>query len=142
MKKSIKITLIVIGTLLIALSILSLITRSDSKLKEVNVYATSEVENVSTTISDISLTGATITIKEPNTAANTSPYTPITATINVTVTNNYSGTISDIKILGKIPFEGNTYTLTNGDLNSKFTTKLKQPLFHNTNLFRTTVIKP
>ncbi len=66
MKKSIKIALIVIGTLLIALSIIVLVTRLDSKLKEVNVYATSEVENVSATISDISLTGATITIKDRN----------------------------------------------------------------------------
>ena len=66
MKKSIKITLIVIGILLIVLGIIVLVTRSDSKLKEVNVYATSEVENVSATISDISLTGATITIKDTN----------------------------------------------------------------------------
>ena len=66
MKKSIKIILIVIGILLIVLGIIVLVTRSDSKLKEVNVYATSEVENVSATISDISLTGATITIKDRN----------------------------------------------------------------------------
>ena len=38
----------------------------DNSVKEVNVYATSEVENVSATISDISLTGATITIKDTN----------------------------------------------------------------------------
>lgn len=66
MKKSIKIALIVIGTLLIALSIIVLATKTNSIAKEVNAYATSEVENVSATISDISLTGATITIKDTN----------------------------------------------------------------------------
>ena len=47
-----------------------------------------------------------------------------TAKIGVIIKNNYSNTISDIKILGKIPFEGNTYTLTGSDLNSQFSTKM------------------
>ncbi len=66
MKKSIKITIIVIGSLLIALGIMILVTKFDSKEISVNVYAISEVENVSVTISDISLSGATITIKDTN----------------------------------------------------------------------------
>ena len=66
MKKSIKIAIIVIGSLLIALGIMILVTKFDSKEISVNVYATSEVENVSVTISDISLSGATITIKDTN----------------------------------------------------------------------------
>ena len=66
MKKSFKITLIVILTLLIVLGIIFLATKLNSKEINVNVYATSEVENVSVTISDISLTGATITIKDTN----------------------------------------------------------------------------
>ena len=47
-----------------------------------------------------------------------------TAKIGIIIKNNYSNTISDIMILGKIPFEGNTYTLTGNDLGSQFTTKM------------------
>ena len=47
-----------------------------------------------------------------------------TAQIGAQVRNNYTSTISDIKILGKIPFEGNTYVLSGGDLGSTFTTKM------------------
>ena len=47
-----------------------------------------------------------------------------TATINVSVTNGYSGTISDVVILGKVPFEGNTYILNGESLNSKFTANI------------------
>ena len=47
------------------------------------------------------------------------------ATIGVQVRNNYASTISEIVILGKIPFEGNTYVLSGGDLESTFTTKMK-----------------
>lgn len=47
-----------------------------------------------------------------------------TANINVSITNSYSGTISDIVILGKIPYEGNTYVINGGDLNSKFTANI------------------
>ena len=46
------------------------------------------------------------------------------ATIGVQVRNNYGSTISDIQILGKIPFEGNTYVISWGDLGSTFTTKM------------------
>ena len=46
------------------------------------------------------------------------------ATIGVQVRNNYGSTISDIQILGKIPFEGNTYVISGGDLGSTFTTKM------------------
>lgn len=45
------------------------------------------------------------------------------ATVNVSVTNNYKETISDVVILGKIPFKGNTYVLSNDrDMGSDFTT--------------------
>ena len=46
------------------------------------------------------------------------------ATIGVQLKNNYASTISDIKILGKIPFEGNTYAISGGNLNSTFTTNM------------------
>ena len=47
-----------------------------------------------------------------------------TATIGVQIRNNYASTISEIQILGKIPFEGNTYVLNGADLGSSFTTKM------------------
>ena len=47
-----------------------------------------------------------------------------TAKIGVQLKNNYSSDISEVLILGKIPFEGNTTALTNQDLGSTFTTKM------------------
>ena len=47
-----------------------------------------------------------------------------TAKIGVQIKNNYASTISEIQILGKIPFEGNTYVLSGSDLGSTFTTKM------------------
>ena len=47
-----------------------------------------------------------------------------TVKIGVQIRNNYASTISEIQILGKIPFEGNTYVLSGGDLGSTFTTKM------------------
>lgn len=47
-----------------------------------------------------------------------------TAQIGMHVKNNYTSTISDIVILGKIPFEGNTYVISEKDLGSNFTTKM------------------
>ena len=47
-----------------------------------------------------------------------------TAKIGVQVKNNYASTISQIEILGKIPFKGNTYVISGGDLGSTFTTKM------------------
>ena len=44
--------------------------------------------------------------------------------IGAQIRNNYSGTISEIKMLGKIPFEGNTYVVSGGDLKSSFSTKM------------------
>ena len=46
------------------------------------------------------------------------------ATIGVQIRNNYANTISEIQILGKIPFKGNTYVLSGGDLGSEFTTNM------------------
>ena len=47
-----------------------------------------------------------------------------TVKIGVQIKNNYASTISEIQILGKIPFEGNTYVLSGSDLGSTFTTKM------------------
>ena len=49
-----------------------------------------------------------------------------TADIEIQIKNNYKNTISEAKILGKIPFKGNTSILTNEDLGSTFTTKMKE----------------
>ena len=47
-----------------------------------------------------------------------------TAKVGIQLKNNYSNTISEVVILGKIPFEGNTYVLSGRDLGSEFTTKM------------------
>ena len=44
--------------------------------------------------------------------------------INVSITNNYANTISEIKIVGSIPFEGNKYQLNDQKLGSEYTTTL------------------
>ena len=48
-----------------------------------------------------------------------------TVKIGVELKNNYANTISDVIVLGKIPFEGNTYVLSGGDLKSKFSTTMQ-----------------
>ena len=48
-----------------------------------------------------------------------------TATINVEIKNNYSSTISDVKILGRIPFANNSYVINGKPLNSSFTVAMK-----------------
>ncbi len=51
------------------------------------------------------------------------------ATVEVSITNNYSRTISDILIVGKIPFKGNKYQLQNtADLGSTITTNITGPI--------------
>jgi len=47
-----------------------------------------------------------------------------TIKIGVQLKNNYSNAISEVEILGKIPFEGNSYVISKESLNSEFTTKM------------------
>ncbi len=47
-----------------------------------------------------------------------------TVDIGVQIKNNYASNISDIQIIGKIPFEGNTYVISGQDLGSTFTTQM------------------
>ena len=47
-----------------------------------------------------------------------------TAKITIQILNNYSGNIEEIKVVGKIPFEGNTYQLNKKDLGSMYTTTM------------------
>ena len=77
------------------------------------------------------LTNETITDYDQNGSITVAPqvaevdYNQRTAKININLTNNYEGTISEVLVLGKIPFEGNTYTLSGGDLGSTFTATMK-----------------
>lgn len=47
------------------------------------------------------------------------------ARINMTLTNNYVGTISEIVLIGKIPFEGNRYQINDRDLGSTYSVTMK-----------------
>ena len=51
-----------------------------------------------------------------------------TATINVQILNNYTGKLSEILILGKIPYEGNNYVINGRELGSEFTAILTGPI--------------
>ncbi len=46
------------------------------------------------------------------------------ATIDVNITNNYTSDITDVVIQGVIPFRGNKYILTDGDLGSQYDTTM------------------
>ena len=48
--------------------------------------------------------------------------------MNINLTNNYSGTISDIQLLGRIPSVGNTYAISGNELGSTFDTTLTGPI--------------
>ena len=47
-----------------------------------------------------------------------------TAKVTVEILNNYSGSIEEIKVVGKIPFEGNTFQLKDTDLGSVYSTTM------------------
>lgn len=46
------------------------------------------------------------------------------ARINISLTNNYTNSVSDIRIIGKIPFKNNTYIINPKDLKSEFNTRM------------------
>ena len=46
------------------------------------------------------------------------------ARINVSVMNNYSNSIEELVLIGKIPFVGNTYAISGNSLNSEFNTTM------------------
>ena len=48
------------------------------------------------------------------------------ATVNVAVRNNYNGTISETVIIGKIPFENNTFQINSGNMGSTYDTQMKE----------------
>lgn len=47
------------------------------------------------------------------------------AQLNVTVTNNYTGTVSEARIVGEIPFAGNKYQINGKDLGSTYSVTMK-----------------
>ena len=47
------------------------------------------------------------------------------ATVNVTVLNNYENSVKNVVVLGKTPFEGNTYVDSENELRSTFTATMK-----------------
>lgn len=47
------------------------------------------------------------------------------AKVSINFTNNYGGTVSDVVIVGKIPFKGNRYIINGKDLDSKFNTTMQ-----------------
>ena len=48
------------------------------------------------------------------------------AKINISLFNNYSGSISDVKIIGKIPFEGNKFLIADKDMGSEFSVTMTE----------------
>ena len=47
-----------------------------------------------------------------------------TVKVGLNLRNNYESSISEVKVIGKIPFEGNKYVISGNDLNSTFTTEM------------------
>ena len=48
------------------------------------------------------------------------------ATINIKATNNYPYEVCDVKIIGKVPFVGNTYIINGRNMNSEFNSYLDE----------------
>lgn len=46
------------------------------------------------------------------------------AKIGIQIINNYENTVSEVKVIGKIPFKGNSYAISTGDMGSTYTTKM------------------
>ena len=59
-------------------------------------------------------------------APNVAELTPESnkATINILTNNNYNGSVENLLIMGKIPFEGNRYNFTDRDIGSNFSTTM------------------
>ena len=61
----------------------------------------------------------------PNIAIVEKSNTTAKVQINQLITNNYNRKISEIKIIGKVPFKGNTHQTNGKDMGSTFTTTMK-----------------
>ena len=49
------------------------------------------------------------------------------ARVNISLLNNYTGTVSEAVIIGKIPFKDNTFQINGGSLGSTYDTVMKSP---------------
>ncbi len=47
-----------------------------------------------------------------------------TAKVNIEINNNYTNKISEVQILGRVPYEGNKYTINGSEMGSTFTTTM------------------
>ena len=86
-----------------------------------NIYAPSGLITAQT-ISDYNL-GGDVTVS-PKVAEIDKPDNDTTAQINVSIRSNYDKNISEVIILGKIPFTGNTSQILGEDLGSTFTSTM------------------
>ena len=100
-------------------------------------FVTSEKVGTYTTYTNITAPSTLITsqsatnykeTEETTIAPNIAPIskTRRTADININLLNNYNRTISDIQILGTIPFENNTFLEGNEPLGSEFTATMQE----------------
>ena len=99
-----------------------------------NLNVTEKVNKDSVSISMISpnslLTNQSLTNYDENGSVTVAPMVAevtkerSSATVNVEINNNYSSTISDVVILGRVPFQGNKYVINGKDLGSTFTTTM------------------
>ncbi len=63
-----------------------------------------------------------IAIIKPNYSVNSDENTE--AKVELVLKNNFSGTVSDLKVIGAIPFEGNKMVIQGRDANSNYTTSI------------------
>ena len=68
------------------------------------------------------------TVTGPQVAILEKSNTEKTANVTINLLNNYSGNISGIKLIGKIPFKGNKFQYTGNDVGSVYTTELTGPI--------------
>ncbi len=98
-------------------------------------------ENIGKTDTDLNLvspnsllTCETITEYDNKTSVTVAPQIALveknqkTATINVQINNNYNSTISEVKILGRIPHTENKYVISGENLGSEFDTTMQGTL--------------
>ncbi len=51
-----------------------------------------------------------------------------TADINIGITNNYTNTISEVKLIGRIPYDKNQYVINGAEMGSTFTAKMQSKI--------------
>lgn len=105
------------------------INNNDNKIENV-LYKTYSLQivapsslNVSQTLSNFDDNGTEVV--SPQTAILDKSDKVRDANINIILTNNYSRTISETVIVGKIPFEGNKYQINGKELGSTYSVTMK-----------------